>query len=216
MGEEKFMIKHKKIWICILVILILTAGTVITVKLINKNMKGSPIELTCIKIPEGETCDIVIVEPLYGGKTASHQANYMEHSEHYSGGYVDDKGRLVAVVNQEQARYWFDYYFNELIKNIEYSKETKVKMDVSSRCDILMYYVNSDVTLEDLYFAAPFLVIPDCLMVQEYAGVPYEEIDTKLQIIYEPKGEIMYELKLGEDYKITQSDWEARMKEMEQ
>ncbi len=71
----------------------------------------------------------------------------------------------------------------------------------------------ADTTLQELFDTAFFWAIPDCLMIQEYAEI-YEEIRVKMQVIYEPTGEVMFEFVDEEDYHITEEERNEKLEEM--
>ncbi len=205
----------KKKIIIIIAVTVLVLLQIIVLKVDNHEKKEeSPIGLTCMKIPEGQVVEIVFVEGLYGTKTADDKALFMQSDSRYSGGYVNEKGQLVAVVNQEQAQYWFNICYTRLTNSVKGSETRPVRMMVSEKCDVLSYYVNADTTLQDLFDTAFFWTIPDCLMIQEYAGIPYEEISVKMQVIYEPTGEVMFEFADEEDYHVTGEEWNKKLEEM--
>ena len=69
-------------------------------------------------------------------------------------------------------------------------------------------------------FTYTFIVLPEsCTAVQAYSGIPFDELWVTIKFIYQPTGEVMFNLQVSADNPtalITAKEFEEKLKEMQE
>ena len=69
-------------------------------------------------------------------------------------------------------------------------------------------------------FTYTFIVLPECCTaVQAYSGIPFDELRVTIKFIYQPTGEVMFNLQVSADNPtalITAKEFEEKLKEMQE
>jgi len=88
-------------------------------------------------------------------------------------------------------------------------KSSNEPVEVNYACNEIIYYANDTSRLSD--FTYTFIVLPECCTaVQAYSGIPFDELWVTIKFIYQPTGEVMFDLSL------TKEEFEEKLKEMKQ
>lgn len=168
-------------------------------------------ELTCMKIAEGEIAEVILVPSLLSGDTPETVAkHFSEPSSRFEGAYVDDEGRVVLQVTKEQAEKEFATHYGRIEAAKANNSKNDVKVEFSDNYKTITCFVPDGTKSGDSFLMSAVLNLASCLMVQEFAGVPYDDISCKIVLIYEPTGEVVYEFSNGNDYDITAEEWEEK------
>ena len=97
-------------------------------------------------------------------------------------------------------------------------KSSNEPVEVNYACNEIIYYANDISRFSD--FTYTFIVLPECCTaVQAYSGIPFDELGVTIKFIYQPTGEVMFDLHImndNSDASLTKEEFEEKLKEMKQ
>ena len=130
--------------------------------------------------------------------------------------WVNDKGNCVARMNQTQVQ----NEYNRVVKEINsekqaYDEEGLITFDIYHDCRNITYYINDKTEYMD-FWGATWILPLSCIEVQLYAGIPLDDVEVNIKIIYPPTGKTVVEWKYGErvgDNAIDEEKWNSLVEE---
>ena len=85
-------------------------------------------------------------------------------------------------------------------------------------CNEITYYVDDSTELMDFSYTHVVLV-GECKLIQAYAGIPNDERELTIKFIYQPTGEVMFDLHISKDNpkaSVEEEEFEEKLEEMKQ
>ena len=180
----------------------------------NGELKGDYIP--CVSLKENETVDIELPQIVHAGDTAEECARSAKVQERCEDAWVNGKGNCVTRLNQAQVK----YEYNRVVKEINsqkqaYDERGTIAFDISYDCRNITYYINDKT--EYINFWGATLTLPvECMEMQLYAGIPLDDVEVNIKIIYPPTGKTAVEWKYGErvgDNAIDEEKWNSLVEE---
>ena len=163
-----------------------------------------PEYMPCPVLEEGETMDVVIPDSMYRG-LASCNAQDMKKEGRCVDVWVNDDGDLVIRLDQDTLEKNYNLYYDDIIKAVNH-KESEVKEEVTYDFSIVTLYVNAETELYD--FLRSIMVTPGtCYMLKLLQGIPREEANVDVVVIYEPTGKEILKFDKNTKMNINQEDW---------
>ena len=172
--------------------------------------------IPCVSLKENETVDIELPQIVHAGDTAEECARSAKVQERCEDAWVNGKGNCVTRLNQAQVK----YEYNRVVKEINsqkqaYDERGTIAFDISYDCRNITYYINDKT--EYINFWGATLTLPvECMEMQLYAGIPLDDVEVNIKIIYPPTGKTVVEWKYGErvgDNAIDEEKWNALVEE---
>lgn len=180
----------------------------------NGELKGDYIP--CVSLKENETVDIEIPQNLHGSRTAGQCAHSLLSEGRCEEAWVNGKGNCVARMNQSQVQSEYNRAVEEInLKQQAYDEEGLITFDISYDCRNITYYIN-DKTEYINFWGATWILPLCCIEVQLYAGIPLDDVEVNIKIIYPPTGKTVVEWKYGErvgDNAIDEEKWNSLVEE---
>ncbi len=180
----------------------------------NGELKGDYIP--CVSLKGNETVDIELPQIVHAGETAEECARRNKVQERCEDAWVNGKGNCVTRLNQAQAKYEYNRTLKEInLKQQAYDEEGLITFDISYDCRNITYYINDKTEYMDFWGATWSLPVY-CMSLQLYAGIPLDDVEVNIKIIYPPTGKTVVEWKYGErvgDNAIDEEKWNALVEE---
>ncbi len=165
-----------------------------------------PEYMPCPVLANGETRDVMIPKFMHYGNTAIGTANYMIKEKRCIDAWVNEDGLLVIRLDQDTLEKNYKIYYDALMKEVNY-EGSNTKVEVSYDYSVLTIYVNDNTTLED--FGVVMMVTPgNCYILKLMHGIPLEEVNVDVVVIYEPTGKEILRLDGNTEMHLEEDDWE--------
>ena len=124
--------------------------------------------------------------------SADEQAQKMKDEKRCVDAWVNEDGHCVVKLNRKQLKAEYDNVVNIMRETIKSSNEP---VEVNYACNEIICYANDTSRLSD--FTYTFIVLPECCTaVQAYSGIPFDELRVTIKFIYQPTGEVMFNLQV--------------------
>ena len=172
--------------------------------------------ISCVSLKENETVDVELPQVVHASMSATKCAHYLMVEERCEEAWVNGKGNCVTRLNQSQVQ----YEYNRVVKEINsekqaYDERGLITFDISYDCRNITYYINDNTEYIN-YWGATLTLPVECMEVQLYAGIPLDDVEVNIKIIYPPTGKTVVEWKYGErvgDNAIDEEKWNALVEE---
>ena len=172
--------------------------------------------ISCVSLKENETVDVELPQVVHASMSATKCAHYLMVEGRCEEAWVNGKGNCVTRLNQSQVQ----NEYNRVVKKINsekqaYDERGTIAFDISYDCRNITYYINDKT--EYINFWGATLTLPvECMEMQLYAGIPLDDVEVNIKIIYPPTGKTVVEWKYGErvgDNAIDEEKWNALVEE---
>jgi hypothetical protein len=171
--------------------------------------------MPCLKLKRGKTVNIEMAPGWHVSCSADEQAQKMKDEKRCVDAWVNEDGHCVVKLNRKQLKAEYDNVVNIMRETIKSSNEP---VEVNYACNEIICYANDTSRLSD--FTYTFIVLPECCTaVQAYSGIPFDELRVTIKFIYQPTGEVMFNLQVSADNPtalITAKEFEEKLKEMQE
>ena len=172
--------------------------------------------ILCVSLKENETVDIELPQIVHAGETAEECARRNKVQERCEDAWVNGNGNCVTRLNQTQAKYEYNRTLKEInLQQRVYDEDGLITFDISYDCRNITYYIN-DKTEYINFWGATWSLPVYCISLQLYAGIPLDDVEVNIKIIYPPTGKTVVEWKYGErvgDTAIDEEKWNALVEE---
>ena len=172
--------------------------------------------IPCVSLKENETVDIELPQIVHAGETAEECARRNKVQERCEDAWVNGNGNCVTRLNQTQAKYEYNRTLKEInLQQRVYDEDGLITFDISYDCRNITYYIN-DKTEYINFWGATWSLPVYCISLQLYAGIPLDDVEVNIKIIYPPTGKTVVEWKYGErvgDNAIDEEKWNALVEE---
>lgn len=180
----------------------------------NGELKGDYI--SCVSLKENETVDVELPQVVHASMSATKCAHYLMVEGRCEEAWVNNTGNCVTRLNQAQVKYEYNRVVKEInSKKQAYDERGLITFDISYDCRNITYYINDNTEYIN-YWGATLTLPVECMEVQLYAGIPLDDVEVNIKIIYPPTGKTVVEWKYGErvgDNAIDEEKWNALVEE---
>ena len=168
-----------------------------------------------LKLKRGKTVNIEFSLGWHAGQTAEEAGQMMKDQKRCVDAWVNEEGRCVLKFNREQLKAEYDKTVGDIKTAI---KQADKPVEVNYDCNEITYYADDSTELMDFAYTHVVLV-GACKAIQAYAGIPYDERELTIKFIYQPTGEVMFDLHISKDNpkaSVEEEEFEEKLKEMKQ
>ena len=180
----------------------------------NGELKGDYI--SCVSLKENETVDVELPQVVHASMSATKCAHYLMVEGRCEEAWVNGKGNCVTRLNQAQVKYEYNRVVKAInSKKLAHDEEGLITFDISYDCRNITYYINDNTEYIDFWGATWSLPVY-CMSLQLYAGIPLDDVEVNIKIIYPPTGKTVVEWKYGErvgDNAIDEEKWNSLVEE---
>ena len=180
----------------------------------NGELKGDYI--SCVSLKENETVDVELPQVVHASMSATKCAHYLMVEGRCEEAWVNGKGNCVTRLNQAQVKYEYNRVVKAInSKKLAHDEEGLITFDISYDCRNITYYINDNTEYIDFWGATLTLPV-ECMEMQLYAGIPLDDVEVNIKIIYPPTGKTVVEWKYGErvgDNAIDEEKWNSLVEE---
>ena len=167
--------------------------------------------LPCLSLKENETVNIVQFMSFYGNWTPVEAAQNLKELGQCVNARPGDDGLLIVTHNKQT----LEQEHERIVGLLKDTITRAGNVTVSSDCNKVTYSIDETITTPT--FMNSFMaILPSCLLLQLYSGIPYEEVNVQLKIIYNPTGKTMYDVNVSYDNSlyITDEEWTEKLEEV--
>ena len=168
-----------------------------------------------LKLKRGKTVNIEMAPGWHVSCSADEQAQKMKDEKRCVDAWVNEDGHCVVKLNRKQLKAEYDNVVDIMQETIKSSNEP---VEVNYACNEIIYYANDTSRFSD--FTYTFIVLPECCTaVQAYSGIPFDELGVTIKFIYQPTGEVMFDLHISKDNpkaSVEEEEFKERLEEMKQ
>ena len=171
--------------------------------------------MPCLKLKRGKTVNIEFSSGSHAGQTAEEAGQMMKDQKRCVDAWVNEEGRCVLKFNQDQLKAEYDKTVGDIKTAI---KQADKPVEVNYDCNEITYYVDDSTELMDFSYTHVVLV-GECKLIQAYAGIPYDERELTIKFIYQPTGEVMFDLHISKDNpkaSVEEEEFKEKLKEMQE
>lgn len=172
--------------------------------------------IPCVSLNGNETVDIELPKYVYATRSAEKCARDLMNEGRCQEAWVNGRGNCVTRLNQSQVKYEYNRVLREIkLKKQAYDEEGLITFDISYDCSNITYYINDNTEYIN-FWGATWSLPTYCKTLQLYAGIPLEDVEVNIKIIYLPTGKTVDEWKSGErvgDNAIDEEKWNSLVEE---
>ena len=180
----------------------------------NGELKGDYI--SCVSLKENETVDVELPQVVHASMSATKCAHYLMVEGRCEEAWVNGRGNCVTRLNQSQVQNEYNRVVKAInSKKLAHDEEGLITFDISYDCRNITYYINDNTEYIDFWGATWSLPVY-CMSLQLYAGIPLDDVEVNIKIIYPPTGKTVVEWKYGErvgDNAIDEEKWNSLVEE---
>ncbi len=168
-----------------------------------------------LKLKRGKTVNIEFSLGAHAGQTAEEAGQMMKDQKRCEDAWVNEEGRCVLKFNRDQLKAEYDKTVGDIKTAIKYAGKP---VEVNYDCNEITYYVDDSTELMDFSYTHVVLV-GECKLIQAYAGIPYDERELTIKFIYQPTGEVMFDLHISKDNpkaSVEEEEFKEKLKEMQE
>ena len=171
--------------------------------------------MPCLKLKSGKKVNIEFSLGWHAGQTAEEAGQMMKDQKRCVDAWVNEEGRCVLKFNRDQLKAEYDSTVDLIKTTIKYAGKP---VEVNYDCNEITYYADDSTELMDFAYTHVVLV-GACKAIQAFAGIPHDERELTVKFIYQPTGEVMFELHItndNSDVSVTEEEFEKKLEEMKQ